>query len=335
MRRFVVVWVLLGCWLLYEAEPLKIAPPPAAEGLPAGEKYLVGAFHVHSEKSHDSHLTPLEIATAARERNIDFVVVSDHDVLPFLVLKTHGITLLGAEEKSTALGHIIHLGKMRIVTHPDDFKRPWTGDLPAGQAREVLNTGSSARYILSLNYLPQLLWAGLWWWTMPDRALMNIYQVPMPTVERSVPVGEQAPLWFCGSDTHGLGDVGSSLRSWVLVLEQPVGEHDPGSILRMLGRGQFYCAAGLLGDERPYLAIRTQEKSSSRVNIEVESSHYSAASEIVLLDASQKRVAWGAGPKQQFSVVPGWYRVVVEAPLYPHAVPSRVVPVILSQWRRF
>ena len=41
-----------------------------------------GAFHVHSKTSHDGKLSIDQIAIAARQADIDFVILTDHNVSP-------------------------------------------------------------------------------------------------------------------------------------------------------------------------------------------------------------------------------------------------------------
>ncbi|MGH7274432.1 MAG: PHP domain-containing protein, partial [Nitrospiria bacterium] len=44
-----------------------------------GYKDLRGAIHVHSYISHDSRGTPEEIIQGAKETDLDFIVMTDHD----------------------------------------------------------------------------------------------------------------------------------------------------------------------------------------------------------------------------------------------------------------
>jgi hypothetical protein len=117
-------------------------PPP-----PAGE--LRGAWHVHTTRS-DGRGTLEEVLRAARAAGLQFVVVTDHNVLAPADAGWHdGILVVEASEASTRFGHVVAVGVPRALTreecdrepldviaalggeavlsHPFQPRRPWSG----------------------------------------------------------------------------------------------------------------------------------------------------------------------------------------------------------------
>jgi hypothetical protein len=118
----------------------RLAPPP-------GEAR--GAWHVHTTRS-DGRGTLDEVARAAREAGLQFVVVADHNVIaPEEQGYRGGVLVLQATEASTRYGHVVALGVPRaldaaeregdplgaiaalggeaIVAHPLHPRRPFSG----------------------------------------------------------------------------------------------------------------------------------------------------------------------------------------------------------------
>jgi hypothetical protein len=117
-------------------------PPP-----PPGE--LRGAWHVHTTRS-DGRGTLDEVVAAAREAGLQFVVVTDHNVLaPEDEGYRDGVLVVAATEASTVYGHVVavgvprpltveeregdplgaiaRLGGQAVLAHPLHPRRPFTG----------------------------------------------------------------------------------------------------------------------------------------------------------------------------------------------------------------
>jgi predicted metal-dependent phosphoesterase TrpH len=70
-------------------------------------KYRID-FHVHSENSDDAIGSLQEISYFARRRNIDAVVIADHDKFSLKeILKVNGVHLIPAIELKTIVGHVV------------------------------------------------------------------------------------------------------------------------------------------------------------------------------------------------------------------------------------
>jgi hypothetical protein len=113
----------------------------------AGE--LRGAWHVHTTRS-DGRGTLSEVLAAARAAGLQFVVVTDHNVLAPEDAGWHdGVLVIEASEASSRFGHVVAVGLPRALTlaertgepleviaaqggqavlaHPFHPRRPWSG----------------------------------------------------------------------------------------------------------------------------------------------------------------------------------------------------------------
>ncbi len=132
-------WLALGAWA--RTERAARIPPPRGE--------LRGAWHVHTTHS-DGRGTLAEVVAAAREAGLQFVVVTDHNVLTPEEQGWHdGVLVIEGTEASTPFGHVVALGVERalspseregdplgaiealggkaVLAHPLHPKRPFTG----------------------------------------------------------------------------------------------------------------------------------------------------------------------------------------------------------------
>ncbi len=233
--------------------------------------HWVGAFHVHSEDSHDSRLTWDTLARAAQKRGLNFLVITDHNKQRATSASLHGVTLLSYAELSTTFGHAVALGAtytldkqqrnepdvlarvrgaggLPIVTHPSDLKRPWAGPLTAAAGIEIANTSAAARRYggpLMLGLLPL---AVAWPW-QPELALAQLYDRDT----QALALWDALPpevVGLCGSDTHGWIDPTQNLAAWYVVLDiLPAPPPTAADIVQALRDGRFHCSAGLLGQD--------------------------------------------------------------------------------------
>jgi hypothetical protein len=91
--------------------------------LEAGPRWYRGDFHVHSRESGDATAELEEIVALARERGLDFVVLTDHntvsqiDLIAPLQAATDDVLLLRGIEVTTYAGHGNALGVVDYVDH--------------------------------------------------------------------------------------------------------------------------------------------------------------------------------------------------------------------------
>ncbi len=101
-----VVWLVSGAFLLAGRAPR--GAPPRGEAR--------GAWHVHTTRS-DGRGTLAEIVAAARAAGLQFVVVTDHNVLTLEEQGWRdGVLVVEGTEASTAFGHVAALGVPRALT---------------------------------------------------------------------------------------------------------------------------------------------------------------------------------------------------------------------------
>lgn len=241
---------------------------------------LVGAFHAHSEDSHDSRLSWEALAMAARQRGLDFLIITDHNKQQATSRSLHGVTLLSFAELSTGFGHAVALGAtytldkaqradpgvlglirqaggFAVVTHPSDMKRPWTGPWEGAGGLEIANISASARRYGGPLMLGLVTLAAAWPWQR-ELAFAQLYDRDT----QALALWDQQPpemVGFCGSDTHGWIDPALNLGAWSVVLDTPVAPSDAGGILRALRHGDFHCSAGLLGHD-PVFELQVQAR---------------------------------------------------------------------------
>ena len=230
--------------------------------------HLVGAFHAHSEDSHDSRLSWDALAMAARQRGFDFLIITDHNKQRATSASLHGVTLLSYAELSTTFGHAVALGAtytldkqqrndarvlalMRraggfpIITHPSDLKRPWTGDWTGAGGIEIANISAAARRYGAPMMLSLLPLAAAWP-LQRELAFAQLYDRDT----QALAIWDALPpqvVGLCGSDTHGWIDPATNLAAWSVVLDTALPSPDPAGIVRALRDGQFHCSAGMLG----------------------------------------------------------------------------------------
>jgi len=152
-RRVVRIWLfsalLFGALTTYVAAFAVAAAfarySPVPTPMPPGQ--FRGAYHVHSTAS-DGEGTAEQIAKAARQAGIQFVVLTDHNIesIPPPRIEA-GVLLIFGVEVSSPAGHLVALGSRAltsaerssdaidvahrigaraIIAHPVQRKRPWT-----------------------------------------------------------------------------------------------------------------------------------------------------------------------------------------------------------------
>lgn len=206
---------------VWQERPWPSSPPPD-DGL---HRYA-GAIHVHSRYS-DGGGTVDEIAHAAREAGLDFVVLTDHGTVQPLIDGYQGyrdsVLILVGEEVNTGAGHLLalgvgrhveqqgpgglpalldtiqHAGGLSIAAHPDG-RHPWTDwSVQPLHGLEILNADSEWRNDHPLEWLQALLWYPF----MPEAALNSLMDRPDATLRRWDLLTRQRPAVGIGSvDAH-------------------------------------------------------------------------------------------------------------------------------------
>ncbi len=235
---FVLGLLCIVAWLGYRIHQRQITHLLQSEEFTG----LRGAYHVHSVQSHDSQLTLDQIAQAAADLGLDFVVLSDHNQQSAGAVVRHGVLLLSYAELSTPFGHLVQfgardmvskedrgsaeihahvatLGGDSILAHPADRKREWNGPVQGAGGVEIANIASAARRRggpLFLGLLPALLaWKG-----RPELALVQLYDRDIRALR--LWDGELNPgfVGLCAVDAHGRIPLRENLDLWTVVLPE-------------------------------------------------------------------------------------------------------------------
>ena len=326
-----------------------------------------GAFHVHSEHSHDSTLTLETIAQAAKTVDLDFVVLTDHNQQLASPITIAGVTLFSYAELSTAFGHTVALGARTIpdksgrlvrdihqvvareggrsiIAHPSSLKRPWTGPYAGAGGLEIANVAAALRRragIIYVGLLPALAVYRL----QPDLALQQIYDRDDLALRRWDDITDPAFVGFCGADAHGWIDVPHNLNLWRVVLDQTLPEdvnQRADAILEQLITGRFACVAGAVA-RNPAFRFVAQTHTGATVStggtavasdvarLVIEGpGHEGGNAMIVLLRHGDEITRTAAASLLYDEPIPGTYRVEVRIALPEIIIGARMVPILYS-----
>jgi hypothetical protein len=223
-RRFLLVvaalvaaWVVWGLWTLSRRAP---RPPP-----PPGE--VRGAYHLHTTRS-DGRGTLEEVVRAARQAGLQFVVVTDHNVLsPEEQGYRDGVLVVEGTEVSAPYGHVVALGVPRDLTR-EERQRDTLGAIRALGGQAVLahpfhprrpftrwsNNGWIGFEVVSNDSFWGLTVAHQEYWRIleavavlpwdPARAILAFYRKPVEELRRYDQEAARRPVrLLCASDAHG------------------------------------------------------------------------------------------------------------------------------------
>lgn len=113
LRRRGVIAVVLGLGLMVAAAVVLIPPAPIeTPAFSSGQPVARGAYHIHSDRS-DGSGTVDEIAEAAQQAGLQFIIVTDHGDgtrAPDPPQYRHGVLVIDAVELNTTGGHLVALG---------------------------------------------------------------------------------------------------------------------------------------------------------------------------------------------------------------------------------
>ena len=326
---------------------------------------LVGAFHMHSNDSHDSNVPVEDLAAAARQNNLDFLIVTDHNKQKPSALTIAGVTLLSYAELSTVYGHVVGLGAnytldrtlrddaavlrhirgaggAPVITHPSDLKRPWSASTRGAAGVEIANLAAAARRVAQpafFGMLPLLIS----WPLNPPLALAQLIDRDAGALSLWDANPDPQFVGLCGTDAHGWIPLALNLRAWFLVIDSPgAPDNRPAALLKAVQEGNFHCVSGLLGRDptfafsarlhgqpvaSPGASVRRDGIDELAVNAPSTSA---GPSQIVLLRDGREITRTVGNTLLLASPEPGTYRTEIRA-LVPNLLfGSRWEPVIYS-----
>ncbi|MCS7083623.1 MAG: hypothetical protein NZL90_01385 [Aquificaceae bacterium] len=108
-------------------------------------------IHIHSQFSYDSLGKPEDIERAMRQEDIDFAIVTDHDV-EYISAFVSSKVYAGVEKKlhdnsGVLIGSLLKAGPLKVVAHP--FRGRWK-ELPDGAFVEIVDLKDALKERLSL-----------------------------------------------------------------------------------------------------------------------------------------------------------------------------------------
>jgi hypothetical protein len=251
-------WIAWGLWALSARAP---RPPP-----PPGE--VRGAYHLHTTRS-DGRGALDEVVRAARQAGLQFVVVTDHNVLtPGEQGYRDGLLVVQGSEVSAPYGHVVALGVPRelareerqrdaigtiralggqaVLAHPFHPRRPftrWSNDDWTGL--EVVSNDSFWGLTLARREYWRILEALLALPWDPARSALAFYHRPVEELRRYDEVAARRPVpLLCASDAHGYPSYRAAFEAFSmhlpLVLTGEAGADARAVVARLLD-GRAFC----------------------------------------------------------------------------------------------
>jgi hypothetical protein len=253
---------------------------PVVPSQPGVQEWPHGAFHVHTTRS-DGQGTVEEVAAAAHEAGLQFVVLTDHnDFAPREPAFVQGVLMLPAVEISTSAGHLVAFGMqtpldgarakqegiaaveaaggVSVLAHPVQKKNPWTDAEGARRARgfELYSADTFFRDALRSPF-SRLIPALGSYFSNPLHGVMVLVTPQPASTERLLELTRERPrVALCAHDAHGwprYEDVFRALSMYLppAALSEPLST-DPrtaqAQVFRALDSGQALCAFRALGD---------------------------------------------------------------------------------------
>lgn len=258
----------------------RVAPPP-------GE--IRGAYHVHTTRS-DGRGSLDDAVRAAKEAGLQFLVVTDHDVLaPEEQGYRDGVLVVEATEVSTSFGHVVALGVPRaltaaeregdplgairdlggvaVVAHPLHPRRPFTGwDRGPWRGFEVISNDTAWHAVLHERAVGKVAEAALALpWdsarsvlalsAFPDGELRRFdEELRAAAAKRGAP--SPAKVLLCSADAHGYPSYRAAFAAFSMHLPVALtgdGARDARAVVEALTRGTGTC---VLDGEAPGRVLR-------------------------------------------------------------------------------
>ncbi|QSQ24972.1 PHP domain-containing protein [Pyxidicoccus parkwayensis] len=253
---------------------------PPKEGAP---RWVRGAYHVHTTRS-DGRGSPQEVARAAKEAGLDFVVLTDHnDFKPPAPAWVDGVLLVPGVEISTSSGHLAAFGMERplegvrqwmppgdavkavaaaggtaVLAHPVQKRNPWTDDASAREAPgfELYSADTFFRQAVS-NPVSRLLPAVGAYLGNPGHGVMLLVTPEPEPAARFMELSRAHPrIALCAHDAHGLPSYEAVFESMAMYLPPELvpaplpkdAAEAAARVTKALGSGRALCAFRALGE---------------------------------------------------------------------------------------
>ena len=219
---FLVTLFLAASGIVLEGVLVKL--PNSSKSAHAAER--IGVIHVHTIASDGSGTVP-EVLAAARQANLSFLAITDHNVAMIgsdLAEDSPDLPIISGEEFSTTSGHFLALGlppswlqpKTRngqalldaahavgaftVLAHPFHPHTPWTDwKTSAFDGMEIWNEDAAWRQRNFFDLLDSLLLYGV----NDQLAMVRLASTPVESFAKWDELLQQRPVaGICGADTH-------------------------------------------------------------------------------------------------------------------------------------
>lgn len=364
LRSLLLVLLFLSA-LAWAADRARQRRLPELE--PTAGHTAVGVFHLTSAAPRAGLAGLEEVARQARDAGLRFVVVTDPEQQLAAPIVRDDVVILSYAELTTPFGRLVQLGSgyvlpreerqrisvhdsiralggVPIISHPTDRKRPWTGPLTGAGGVEIASIVASARRVagpLSLGVAPLLLAGQL----NPTLAVAQLYDRDDEALARWDDNPDPRFIGLCGVDNVGHLPAHLNLRTWRIVLEEPLPD-DPSqwatAVIESISSGRFYCAAGSFGD-RPFLRFGARRfgewvahagdatpAADVQEIVALGPGTSDQAPHLVLLRNGEEVTRVVGRELRYADPLPGTYRVEVRVPVPGLLYDTRLVPVLYS-----
>ncbi|WP_211194282.1 PHP domain-containing protein [Pyxidicoccus fallax] len=279
--------LLLGVVGLF-AMPASCARYPVVPPKAGAPTWLRGAYHVHTTRS-DGEGTVAEVARAAKEAGLDFVVLTDHnDFKPPAPVWVEGVLLVPGVEISTSAGHLAAFGMTQplkgmqawmppgdavkavaaaggtaVLAHPVQERNPWTDDASTREVPgfELYSADTFFRQVASHPVSRLLPTVGAYLGN-PGHGVMTMVSPEPGPMERFLELSRERPrLAFCAHDAHGIPSYSAVFESMAMylpseLLPKPLPRdavEAAAQVARALASGGALCAFRGLGEPAGFL----------------------------------------------------------------------------------
>ena len=229
--------------------------------------WVRGAYHIHTDASHDGRQTRAQVLSAARELGLDFVIITDHNLDEWDTTQDGSLWVIRGPEMSTDDGHIVRLQTndrlFDIVAHPGRLRRPRRNPLTTEIGLELANP-TVALEELAFQRPLTLLGALVAYVAEPHIGLLALLNHDQRALELLELSGRRA-LW-CAVDAHGWLPANENLAIWLISLDIKRSELTKSALLDALEAGPSGCFSMLLATNQP---IKVSEQASGAWRFEL------------------------------------------------------------------
>jgi hypothetical protein len=271
----IVLWLGYSFFTVIRYQPLELANLD----VPGDYYELRGAVHLHSNRT-DGTWEPHRIQEAAKEENLDFLVLTDDGTtedFKAVRSKEKSPIFIAGTERRTDKGHVLgygftegidefhkdtvltfdaieKAGGIAVLAHPGRRKNGWQDYSVEGYSGiEVLNF---SEVVINMNrgkaflLIPQALFN-------LRGTLANITDYPKGNIKRWDELNrDRKILAFCGVDAHGpkylgfppYGTIIAGLNIHIIISAEELKNRTPQLINRALKEGRFYMALDAMAD---------------------------------------------------------------------------------------